>query len=221
MCWTEYLYALQFCVETLTASWWLKERKLWKVTGQLDTRVELLYEGQVSIRRGTVAHSALCHIRAQEKMVFLELSPLTHDMVDPPFSAVNRRSVASHPVPGNFLQQLKPATARALCDTAALPTTAVCSMTLCVCVILRVGPHPYHFPLHSTVWIVRSLLTVFVPAADWLRNSSNEKQISLCPNRYGHWLLIPLPPGSSDFLLGLSTDIFLGLLSFQCPESHC
>lgn len=125
-------------------------------------------------------------------MVFTELSPLTHDVVYPPFSAVSCRSVASHPVPGNFLQQLK----WALCDTAALPTITVCSMTLCVCVILRVGPHPYHFLLRSTVWIVCFLHNIFVPAAGWLRNSPNEKQLLLRPN--SHWLLIPLPPGSSD-----------------------
>lgn len=94
-------------------------------------------------------------------------------------------------------------------------------MTLCVCVILRVGPHPYHFLLRSTVWIVRFLHNVFVPAADWLRNSPKEKQISLCPNRYGHWLLIPLPSDSSDFLLGLQHRCLPGSCLFTVPESRC
>lgn len=90
-------------------------------------------------------------------------------------------------------------------------------MTLCVCVIHRVGPHPYHFLLRSTVWIVRFLHNVFVLAADWLRNSPKEKQISLCPNRYGHWLLIPLPPDSSDFLLGLQHRCLPGSSLFTVP----
>lgn len=177
----------------------------------------------VYIRRVMGAHSALCYLRAQEKMVFGKLNLLTHWCSTSYLQSCEEWACVKSVNAWKFTIAVGTNHCLSVQCNAMSSIHNHCEHYDVICIMLKVGPHLYHLPfclalcldcLLSAYCMASLRLPLIAQLSKWTTNLTHFVPIVMT---FGFWVPSLLSPWLSFRSQHRCLPLFTGALSLQYP----